>query len=69
MVVHRGTGMTAFASKLAPTLDVYLVSRGPEFFGAFSCVGQRTCWEISFEISTIDVLPVNSNFTLPRDEK
>ncbi len=27
------------------------------------------CWEISLEISTIEVLPVNSNFTLPSDEK
>ena len=69
MVVHRRTGLTAFASKPAPTLDVCLVSWGPEFFGAFSCWGQRTCWEISFEISTIDVLPVNSNFTFPNDEK
>lgn len=38
-------------------------------FGAFGYAGQSRCWEISFEISTIDVRPVNSNFTLPSDEK
>lgn len=27
------------------------------------------CLEISREISTIEVLPVNSNFTFPSDEK
>lgn len=27
------------------------------------------CREISLEISTMPVLPVNSNFTLPKDEK
>ena len=38
-------------------------------FGVSIRAGQSRCWEISFEISTMDVLPVNSNFTLPRDEK
>lgn len=30
---------------------------------------QRTWLDMSLEISTIDVFPVNSNFTLPSDEK
>ena len=29
----------------------------------------RRCREISLDISIIDVFPVNSNFTLPSDEK
>lgn len=30
---------------------------------------QSTCLEINFDISTIEVFPVNSNFTLPTEEK
>ncbi|VVQ33874.1 hypothetical protein PS943_03525 [Pseudomonas fluorescens] len=32
-------------------------------------VQPNRCCEMSLEISTIDVLPVNSNFTLPSAEK
>jgi hypothetical protein len=54
-----------FASKLAPTGVVRL----PRVFRGLQYATQSRCWEISFEISIIEVLPVNSNFTLPSDEK
>ena len=57
------------ASPLPQGFRVAEVCYWPWGFGAFGLAGQRTCWEISFEISTIDVRPVNSNFTLPSDEK
>ena len=39
----------------------------PRLFGGHPL--QSRCWEINLEISTIEVRPVNSNFTLPNDEK
>ena len=67
---------SVFASKPAPTgwsvVDAESMDtrshRGLAVDAEFADQVSR-CLEITLEISTMPVLPVNSNFTLPRDEK
>lgn len=48
----------------------YLVSRSGQLEPALLPIDQPSkCLEISREISTIDVFPVNSNLTFPNEEK
>ncbi len=61
-------GASAFNTILIVRTAVFTNISGPTGFCARRNQPNR-CLDISLEISTIEVFPVNSNFTLPSAEK